>query len=127
MKKFFFLFIVFVVFFQSNIFSIDRIHLDKTCDESNNCVLHKWYLIDNYKEEYPNLTSPLDGSKAVDKFPIPAQKYFPDTDSMNFTYYTEFEVSKDYLNPEIITGIHFEAVGDVYTFYLNGKNRNFRT
>ena len=40
---------------------------------------------------------------------------------MDFTLRTKFNIFPEYLNENITSGIYFDAIGDAYTIYLNGK------
>ncbi|HMV41377.1 MAG TPA: SpoIIE family protein phosphatase [Leptospiraceae bacterium] len=103
------------------IFSVEQVDLLKDCNSENQCKQRPWYIIDNFKEDYIQSDTVPEGSKEIEKFPVSVQKIYPQTESIDFTLRTEFKVSDEYFNEKITTGIYLDAIGDVYTIYLNGK------
>ncbi len=109
------------LFIATPLFSIERIDLVKSCDSSNTCKPRPWQIVDSFSKDYIQSESLPDGFKAIEKFPVAVQNIFPSTQSMDFTVRTEFTVSPDYLQENVTTGLYLDAIGDVYSIYLNGK------
>ncbi len=93
----------------------------KTCDTSGKCIQNSWKILDTFQEEFLTSESLPESFKSIEKFPIIIKSIFPETKSMDFTIFTEFTVPPDYLKENITTGIYLDAIGDVYSIYLNGK------
>ncbi len=113
----------FLLFFLilSPLYSIERIDLVKSCDSSNVCSQRPWQINDSFTEDFIKLDYNPENWKQIEKFPVAIQNLFPKTESMDFTLRTEFTVLPDYLGEEEISGLYLDAIGDVYSIYLNGK------
>ena len=118
---FYFAFIFLVIIQTSSLFSLERIDLIKTCDNANHCTLKLWEVSDSFREEFIHATNSPGNFKPIEKFPIIIQNIFPETTSIDFTLRTEFNLPLEYFNEKTTSGIYFDAIGDVYSIYINGK------
>lgn len=117
---------IFIFFFLSFFLCIpllptERINLVKDCDSPNQCTPHQWTILDSFQEEFINSEAMPTNVKPIDKFPIVIKNIFPETNSMDFLLRTEFIAPPEYREETFISGLYLDAIADVYTIYLNGK------
>ncbi len=116
--------ICFILFFASFLptFS-ESIRLDFGCDKGLSCKTQPWKLTRGFHSDYLNKNfQPGTNWIVVESFPIRVKNHFKEKENLGtYTFFTTFNITKDFLSKNQIPGILLGSIGEVFTIYINGN------
>lgn len=123
--------LIILLFWSYNLFPNEKIDLVKECKEGD-CKNRLWSFNNHFKENYVNLSDSPEGWKKVKNFPINPNDYFSNESNFGeYTLYTNFYLSENFLSTKKAIGLQLAGIGEVYSVYINsnlilheGKSKN---